>query len=297
MNTLQGASYAGLAFLCWEILITFQDEIDLMWAQPRKLTIVKLLYFFVRYFALGIQINNSVVSGILITRYPVHERICRLWLTYQVLTVYSLLGAVDLILMIRVYAFYNRKRWIGVLMIVLLFFRVGLSCASAAMTVPTQGFNDACLNDIVPSVVMYCFIVGEFMMQSIILGLTFFKQFIAFRAGWARTPLVALLCRDGATTFTIIMSVLIGTMVYARFGYLHESAHIVFPSFVSVMSCVGCRLIISMQKLVRPEEPQSSFDPDDSHEFTTIIESLWTRTPSARTGLTLSARTPSAVSS
>ncbi|KDR75759.1 hypothetical protein GALMADRAFT_226406 [Galerina marginata CBS 339.88] len=292
MNTLQGASYAGLTFSIWEILVTLQDEVEIMWPQPRRVTIVKALYFFIRYFGLAIQINNTAVAKILQARYPVPRETCRLWLTYQALAIFLLLGAVDIILMIRVYAFYNRRRWTGFLMIFLLFFRVGLSSASAIMTVPDQKFNYECLNENVPSVVMYFFIVGEFLLQSVILGLTFVRHFVAVRAGWARTPLVSLLCRDGATAFTIIIAVLIGTVVYARFEYMHDSAHFVFPTFVAMLSCVGCRLIISMQKLVTPDSQERALTRDShEQEFTTIIESLWTRTPSA---LTPSARTPSA---
>lgn len=117
------------------------------------------------------------MASILQARYPVPREICRLWLTYQALAIYLLLGAVDVILMIRgnmeelfalafsdfcfsmtiVYAFYNRRRWIGTLMIFLIFLRISLSSASAVMTVPNQEFNKACLNKNVPSVVMYFF--------------------------------------------------------------------------------------------------------------------------------------------
>lgn len=268
-----------------------------MWPQPRRVTIVKALYFFIRYFGLAIHINNSVISRILQARYPIPRETCRLWLTYQALAIFLLLGAVDIILMIRVYAFYNRRRWVGFLMLFLLFFRVGLSSASAVMTVPDQRFDHSCLNENVPSVVMYFFIMGEFFLQSIILGLTFVRQFAAVRAGWARTPLVSLLCRDGATAFTIIIAVLIGTTVYARLEYMHDSAHFVFPAFVAMLSCVGCRLVISMQKLVAPNLQEHSLTREThEQEFTTIIESLWTRTSSAQTvsGGTSSARTPSA---
>lgn len=167
-------------------------------------------------------------------------------------------------------------------MIFLLFFRISLSSASAVMTVPDQKFTPSCLNENVPSVVMYFFIMGEFIMQGTILGLTFFKHFIAVRAGWARTPLVSLLRRDGATTFTVITAVLICTVIYGRFEYMHDSAHFVFPAFVSILSCVGCRLIISMQKLVTPDFQEHSAT-QDSQEFTTIVHSLWTGVPSAQT--------------
>ncbi|KAH9485027.1 hypothetical protein JR316_0001931 [Psilocybe cubensis] len=292
MNTLRGASYAGLAFSTWEILITLQDEVDLMWMHPRRWTIITLLYFFVRYFALAVSVSNTILATILEARYPVSREICRLWLSYQALSVYLLLGAVDVILMIRVYAFYNRRRWIGRLMLALVFLRISLSSASAVMTVPDQEFNETCLNKDVPSVVMYFFIMGEFLIQSVILGLTVWKHLVALRAGWASTPLVALLCRDGATTFTVIIGVLIGTLVYARLEYMHDSAHAVFPSFISILSCVGCRLIIGMQKLAANVMVPEAALPTDSHEFTTIIESLWTRTPSIIPGTSL-ARTSS----
>ncbi|KAF8967890.1 hypothetical protein BDZ97DRAFT_1977088 [Flammula alnicola] len=246
MNTLRGASCtsfisfwseprvtflidAGLTFLCWEILITLNDEVELMWTQPRRVTIVRVLYFFVRYFALAVQINNAVVSKILNDRYPVPWETCRMWLVYQATSIYLLLSAVDIILMIRVYAFYNRSRWIGLLMIFLLFCRVGLSTAGAILTVPGQEFNESCLNENVPSLVMYffmrvfcCFLVemGELIIQCTVLGLTFFKHVMAVRAGWGRTPLVSLLCKDGATAFTVLVG------MYSSYNKRYKAEHV-----------------------------------------------------------------------
>ncbi|KAF9565538.1 hypothetical protein CPC08DRAFT_658948 [Agrocybe pediades] len=291
LEILQTASIAGLTFSCWEILITLQDEVEIIW--PRRTTIVKGLYFFTRYFALVIQICNIFIAKILRVRYPVKREICRLWLSYQALSVFFMLGALDLILMARVYAFYNRKRWIAILIMFLLFVRVGLSSASAVATLPDQTFDNSCLNDYIPTMVMYFFIVGEFLLQGTILALTMAKHIMAVRAGWARTPLVSLLCRDGATTFTIIVGVLIGTIIYARCEFTHDSAHAVFPTFVAVLSCLGCRLIVNMMKLVVDSTSTAVAGTQNRSpeilEFTTIIESIWSQTASdARVSSTVS---------
>ncbi|TFK44836.1 hypothetical protein BDQ12DRAFT_673655 [Crucibulum laeve] len=229
MNSLQGASYAGLAFTSWEVLITLPEEADYIWIYPLRLTLIKSLYLFCRYFALLVQIANTMFARLLEARYPVPSSTCKLWLMYQAFVTYSLLGAVDIILMIRVYAFYNRNRRIGIILLLLLLCRVVLSGLSAAMTIPDQQFNSACLSNKMPGVVLYCFAIGEITLQTALLVMTFGKQICATSQGWARTPLVSLLCRDGSTVYTITCSVLVGTILYARFGYHHETAHFVFP--------------------------------------------------------------------
>ncbi|KAF8200990.1 hypothetical protein BJ912DRAFT_947749 [Pholiota molesta] len=279
MNTLQGASYAGLSFICWEILTTLDDEVALMWPQTRKLTIVKILYFFVRYLALAIQIINAVAANILRNRYPLPRKTCQLWLGYQTFTIYLLLSAVDMILMIRVYAFYNRRRWIGIFLATLLICKFIFSSAGAILTIPDQRYNASCLqvNNSDPSLGMYCFIMGELLIQSIVAVLTLYQHFVAVRGGWARTPLVSLLFRGGASAYTIIVAILIGILMYANLGHLHESAHVVFPAIVSILSCVGCRLIISMQKLIIPARSSRGRSyAQDSQQLTSIISSVWT---------------------
>ncbi|KAF9049860.1 hypothetical protein BJ165DRAFT_956207 [Panaeolus papilionaceus] len=280
MDSLRAATW--LTLTCWEAVTTIEDEVAHIWPQPGRLTITKLLYFFSRYFPLAIQINNTVISGMISDRYPVPANICKLWLTYQTLATFLLLGAVDMILMVRVYAFYGRKQRIRILLGILLIVRVGLSSASAILTLPDQKFNDICLSERVPSLVIIFFLVGELIFQCIILGLTFAKQIMAIHEGWGRTPLVQLLCRDGTATFTVITGALIGMLIYAKFAYLHSSAHFVFPGMVAVMSSVGCRLIISMQKLVvTTHDAESSVT--EGPELTTIIESLRTQTTPAQT--------------
>lgn len=203
-----------------------------------------------------------------------------------------------------VYAFYNRRRWIGTLMMILVFLRISLSSASAVMTVPDQEFNEACLNKNVPSVVMYFFmfvITAFFLLFPFVIQLLFRQngrishteyhswpyglqasRRSAGRLGEYSSSVFALQGRGNhlysyyrwvkvvvffsfPTNFWTCPGILIGTLVYARLEYMHDSAHVVFPwvaeaiitpsildwqlksFFVSILSCVVsiCRLLWS----------------------------------------------------
>ncbi|TFK73958.1 hypothetical protein BDN72DRAFT_833939 [Pluteus cervinus] len=270
MDPLRGASYAGLAFSGWETAIAFPDELQYIWSQPAKVTMVNCLYLFSRYFALAVHINNSVISGKLSGLYPVPHDICKAWAIYQTIVTYTMISMVDMILMMRIYAFYNRSKRMGAFLCSLLFIRTGMAAASAIMTFPTSTFTPKCLTSVPPEVV-YLFAVGEVLFQTLILSLTFVRKFSLQQSIWSNSPLLSLLSRDGSLTFLSVVGSLTAILVYSRFQYTEEVAygHSVFPIFVAATSSASCRMIINMQRLAVPRgqfDLTSIFDSElDSH--------------------------------
>ncbi|KZT69955.1 hypothetical protein DAEQUDRAFT_737706 [Daedalea quercina L-15889] len=90
---------AALAWLVYDYLLSLQDEVELIWSSPD--TIPKLLYFISRYFGL-------VVASMACADIP--RLYCRSAVIWAAVSLYTLVCCVELSLMLRIYALYERSR-------------------------------------------------------------------------------------------------------------------------------------------------------------------------------------------
>jgi len=259
VELLQFASYGGLIFAACEIILTLKGEIKYIWTNPERFTIVRFLYLFSRYFALAAHITNSLLVTF-VHHPPTHtpERICRFLLIYRAVVAFVILGVLDIILMIRVYALYNRPISMALVFAFLLAFKAVSASVVTYMEVPRQRFSPSCLVITKAQPGLYFFVVGELVLQSVIIGLTLSRHISAARGGWS-TPLVSLVSRQGSMVFAAITVAMVGALVS---GLKRATAsNMIFPVIIIIMSTSGCRLIINMQRLahISESEPDSVF--------------------------------------
>ncbi|KAJ6594037.1 hypothetical protein B0H19DRAFT_47004 [Mycena capillaripes] len=298
LGALELGSYAGLTFATCEMILTFRTERAYIWKTPPGSTLVKLLYLLSRYVALAVHVTNTVLATLLTRKYTVIPyHICRHAVLYQGTVLFVMLGILDVILMIRVYALYNRRWYLAIIFSVLLVLRFFFPAAAALRGLPRQRFNRTCL--VISAgrqATVYLFAGGELFVQLVILGLTLARHVSATRGGWGN-PLFSLLSRDGSMVFFATAVGMIATVAVCLDPV--EIAHMVFPALVIIMSSAvsvhvhsrylalkhffqGCRLIINMQTMA---DPVSEPDP-----ILTTMHSVWsgreedgsmrTRTPS-----------------
>ncbi|KXN80866.1 hypothetical protein AN958_07088 [Leucoagaricus sp. SymC.cos] len=113
--TRQYLNAAGLSLLVYEQFITWETEFQSIWrSSPWN---VKLTFFIARYFSLGAQIANLIYSTPVFIRRQNGN--CLPWfkLKFQTGSVMLLMWNLEAIMMVRVYALYGRKLWIGALLI------------------------------------------------------------------------------------------------------------------------------------------------------------------------------------
>ncbi|KAF8869608.1 hypothetical protein BD779DRAFT_1584860 [Infundibulicybe gibba] len=204
------SSLVTLVFLAWDLIVTFGDEYEYVW-----------------------NVNYVIDQG-LISRVPVAHAICKAWYTFQSLSTTSLLSSVNALLMLRVYALYDRSRRVAAFLVIVFF---------------------ACLMTETPSAVLGPSI-EIFVVQGTLWGMTWWKS---NREPWTRTPLLHLVMRDGAFLFVGTFAILVIIVPYTLF--VKSVGHFVFPY------ALACKLTINLLRL-----DTLGASTQDDLELTSIIE-------------------------
>jgi len=263
LRLLHGNSLGTAALLVYELLVTFDYEYELVWKKPNK-SVIKWLFLFIRYFALASQIGLQTMADRVALNVPVPLRHCKLVFMWPLVACQFMLTSVELVLIHRVQALYPSRPMYLIFGSFILAEVVVLGI-NAIVELPNLKFNALCMTTTPPaSIIVYGVIAIT--SQSIILYLTIRKHIIASRSGWSRTPIVSLLIRDGAVAYAVIFALQIVTMVYLITG----GFAFVQYWLMGILSCVGCRLIINLQRLGEPDDREESA-PSPPIELTTRI--------------------------
>ncbi|KAJ7783317.1 hypothetical protein B0H16DRAFT_1496301 [Mycena metata] len=266
-GVLEVSAYAGLTFALSELILTFREERTYIWKNPQGTT-PKVLYSLSRYFAFAVHITNAVFATLLREYKPIPTHLCRVALVYQGAVLLSMLSILDAILMIRVYALYNRPPYLAGLFICILVSKVVSLAITTHRGLPDQRFSPTCLVLTGSQSSLYLLAGSEFVIQATVLGLTLRQHAFATRGGWSH-PLFRLLTRDGSIAFIAIAGVL--TAILAISLQPVAAGHLLFPIMVVIMSTAGCRLILNMQKLATPVSGSEPPEP----VLTTMRDNAW----------------------
>ncbi|KAF8889116.1 hypothetical protein BD779DRAFT_419996 [Infundibulicybe gibba] len=248
------SSLAALIFLIWEILATSSDEYKYIWRQ--NWTSVKCIYLFCRYFSLIVQIANYAITRGPISRIPVAYTTCQTWFAFQITCTASLLCAVNVLLMLRVYALYNKDRRIAVFLTNLLILDTISTIIHGYYRIKTCGFDDACLMMSTPPTHANPGSAGNALGDDLV---------EAGIQGWTRNPLVCLLVRDGGFIFVGAIALFAMAGPYAFF--VKSLGHLIFSWFISLLSFAACRLTINLLRL-----DVMGVSAQDDVELTSCIE-------------------------
>lgn len=93
------SSVAALAFLVWDILITVDDEVNLIW--PRAWNYTKYVYFLVRYLPMLVQVSILLIGSELTPHFHFTAHDCYIWQIYQGVAASSIVAMVDTVLILR----------------------------------------------------------------------------------------------------------------------------------------------------------------------------------------------------
>ncbi|KDR75166.1 hypothetical protein GALMADRAFT_249108 [Galerina marginata CBS 339.88] len=235
---------AALAFLTWDILITFDDEVELIW--PRAWSSMKGLYFFVRYVPLSAQLPLLLVGTELSPHFHFTPYACYVWQIFQGVVASSIVVAVDIILILRVCALYHRQRTIrgGVFFLFLLEI-VGM-VVGLALSLPGIQFDDICAVTFIPhSLVIYG--LASILFQTILFALTMYKFVQGAKNGWGDIPIVKLLIRDGTWAFFLLFFADVSQLsLYALPN--RSSGEVLYPWLLSLSSFCGYRVLLNLRR-------------------------------------------------
>ncbi|KAK0454696.1 hypothetical protein EV421DRAFT_436257 [Armillaria borealis] len=138
---LNMGSSSAIAFLIWELLITFDREVDFIW-KPRN-SWIKWAFLFARYFPLLAGLCGRVIDSIVLYRQPIPIPLnaLRIWYICQVLILHLMMLGAEIVMMARVYALYNRNRYIGGVFLLLLFGESTSVVVGLALNLPSKDFD------------------------------------------------------------------------------------------------------------------------------------------------------------
>ncbi|KAH8089867.1 hypothetical protein BXZ70DRAFT_493784 [Cristinia sonorae] len=232
---------AAVAILTYDIMITFGDEVEMIWR--RQWTFAKGMYIAARYipwiFELAlIAINADGTTGLFFS-----EPDCRRWIIVQGVILQLIISTVDIVLMTRVYALYNRNLRLMTGLGLLFLGEVAYMIYVLTVVTPRLVFNADCFVISSPKIFINYWIVS-LIFETILFSLTLFKFGEAMWNGWGKRPVMKQFVRDGTWAYTLIfIAMLINSLFYKL---VHSPlAGICFTWLLTVLSYAGSRLILN----------------------------------------------------
>ncbi|KAF9066153.1 hypothetical protein BDP27DRAFT_1331044 [Rhodocollybia butyracea] len=246
------AAVLGLVATGCDIALTRREEVLYMWRKPLRITFVRCLFVFTRYLPVAIHIIDVIFVSMWMdgTEQVPAEVYCMRITIFRYFACYSMMMLLELALMLRVFALYERSRAIGVFLLFLLISRIAGAVYSMQRAVqfgkitfighclPAFTFNHA-MNPIL--VLIY----GELAIQLLILALVMKRTIWDLRQ--YSHSLFSVLNRDGLIVFgamgVAMIAIGVGTVKKG------DGNAFIFPLFISFVSAAGCHTILNLQKL------------------------------------------------
>ncbi|KAJ7782774.1 hypothetical protein B0H16DRAFT_1709613 [Mycena metata] len=271
-QVVYASSVGALAFLAYDIIITLDDEIRLVWPKPWGR--MKFLFLFIRYIPLFVQISIVVLGCPELTpqfNFTSHD--CFIWQVYQGVASVLIIVAVDYVLILRVSALYHDKPTIRRVVLAAFGLEFAGMCVGLGLSLPGIQFDDLC---VVTSVSTTLLIYGgaSISFQTFLFSLTAIKFARAVREGWGDTPLLALVMRDGTWAFLLIFAFV---AAYASLYALknHTFAGTLYGWILSVFSFAGYHVLLNLENHnYGPRLPTGRTSrtlTDDSFRFSTRV--------------------------
>ncbi|QRV90284.1 transmembrane protein [Ceratobasidium sp. AG-Ba] len=247
----QYVSVAAVGLLFYDHIITFSDEVALIW--PAKFGLVKAVFLFNRYFiSIWIAVSLCLITGLATFLTPLT---CRYWLIANVYIELATMQTISFIVAIRVYDIWQSQR--------LVFFVLGpfwlIHCVADIFIATTnvlrhyQSFTlypifNICFGTIQHS---WTFWLNGILYHALILLILLYVWLSTPRT--SQTPLMQVVVRDGLWYFVTIFCAMLFNLLVWRYG---RSSMIGVP-YTSVW-CITLtslsRMLLSMGSVQTPEE-------------------------------------------
>ncbi|KLO20768.1 hypothetical protein SCHPADRAFT_21269 [Schizopora paradoxa] len=240
------AQLASLAIVFYDYILTFDDEINLVWRQ--SWSIGKALFFLNRYSGIFALAFNSSISTI---HCPI---ICFHWVRYQVGSSIIAFWLVDLILALRVWALWARSKWLLLFLCLLFAATLGTSATLAAevfrfITVMHRPgpFAPGCFPMGFPKYT-YAIAIPEISNSGVLLLLTLYRTVSTVRKGRRNAPLYFLVIKDGVLYYLCIMFILLmNAFAFSSFAITAAASGLA----VAIPCTFGSRILLNLRKQLR----------------------------------------------
>ncbi|KAF5334564.1 hypothetical protein D9758_015786 [Tetrapyrgos nigripes] len=284
---------ASLAFLLYDILLTLDEEIELIWNR-RKWSLFKFLYFYVRYVPFMLQLSVVFIqihplstltfSPLLLVGTEITPQLhftsndCSIWQIYQGCLTIVVFAPVDYILVARIYALFHSAPLVQLFISVCYVASVIAMSVGLALAVPEVTFDGICHTTNVSRKVL---INGgaEVTFQTILFILTLYKFISMLREeGWVvvkAVPLLRIIIKDGIWAFFVLFTLVAAQALVYVAG---REGGILYGWVLCAFSFSGYRILLNLNHIPRSRSrPQrnhcqrrSYSSPGQSNSYTPI---------------------------
>ncbi|KAH8081343.1 hypothetical protein BXZ70DRAFT_959912 [Cristinia sonorae] len=235
---------AAVTVLTYDILISLADEVELVW--KRQWTIAKVMYLVARYipwfFELAlIAINAGGTTGLFYT--PTD---CKRWLAVQAVILQLVITTVDVVLLLRVSALYDRNIKLMAVLSLLFCGEVAYLCYVLSVVTPLLKLNAHCFVTGSP-VIFINFWIVSLIFETLLFLLTLWKFLRAAWDGWGSRPVMQQFVTDGTWAYTLVFVVMLINSMFYKFVH-SPLAGICFNWLLTTLSFAGSRLILNPRK-------------------------------------------------
>ncbi|GLB41308.1 hypothetical protein LshimejAT787_0905230 [Lyophyllum shimeji] len=212
---------------------------------------IAIVYVFLRYGALIGQSVNMVWSIVLMSKPFVQPLVCSGWFWLQSLLIQGLFGAVQYVVMLRVDALYFGD-WRSRILLIFSWLTERVALAYVGVETHRSLQTDAtCMTAHLPVNLVIGLVAIMVSVQLVVWMMTFAKIY-----GGPKSPLTKLLSRDGALVCAAIVSLYLIVVPYA--SAVTVLSHNLFAFMITMLSNLGCALILNLQCLAFDEPSKPS---------------------------------------
>ncbi|KAJ4483350.1 hypothetical protein J3R30DRAFT_3447789 [Lentinula aciculospora] len=195
----------------------------------------------------------------------IHSNSIRIWFALQGLLAFSIMAGAEIVMMVRVYALYNRRKWVRYGFIALMLAEVLTAFLGIVLTFPPTSFDPQLIITTTPGSFEY-FSISTLVSQTIVLVLSIARYRYMYKKGhWEGTRIIKLMLRDGTLAFLVFFMLSLLMAVYHILQQPFAPSEYVWS--ISIISVTECRLILNLQKLPFTESDTLTEFP----EFTTVL--------------------------
>ncbi|KIJ54684.1 hypothetical protein M422DRAFT_24590 [Sphaerobolus stellatus SS14] len=244
---------ASSVFLFWDYCITFSEEVKLIWS--KKIGYVSILFLGIRYFTLCVKILHLVFYTDALRLIHATPISCEVWAWFEALAGHFTYFMIEVLLIMRIYAFYERNRILLVTLVTLLIIEHAPSFVFLGLTLPHFKFlpnpfppqihASACIITFLPKLFADYWAPG-FAFQAILFLLLIYK-FIhtKLKTTISTSRLLTVFVRDGAWAFVIIFAILLWNQL--AFIINPQGGEVALGWLFSVFGFCGTRLVLNLR--------------------------------------------------
>ncbi|KZP17184.1 hypothetical protein FIBSPDRAFT_957363 [Athelia psychrophila] len=253
MRLVASNQYAALALLVYDMLLRFDTELNFVWGTNFKSTPIQWTFLFIRYFSLAanttiVLLGYTIDSPLNLGSYG----LCVGYFVLQAVAGQLMLTAIHLVLMSRVRMLYAKRRYIvDTLFAFLLLAEAATMIRACIVTLPYFQFGPHCVA-LSPEIDVVAYGVVMVVLQSTIISLTLLKYWQTTQKVRCNVAILSRLMRDGTWAFAVIVTCQVMIMVFvSRYGTAGYT--LTQTWLITLLSCVGCRLIVNLHELGRAD--------------------------------------------